>query len=89
VKVSVLQFLKTEQWAQIAKFRASAGNGISCKVGHADQLLANATDVNVAEKLNRVGASTMLPSFDVQVVQSALNDPSTTTNSETDLLIHY
>uniref|UniRef100_A0A914UQF2 P-type Cu(+) transporter n=1 Tax=Plectus sambesii TaxID=2011161 RepID=A0A914UQF2_9BILA len=77
----VKQFLKTEQWAQITKFRASAGNGIYCQVGAVEQLLTSAYDISLIEKLNRIGASTMLSSFDVQVIQSAFNEPAAYANA--------
>lgn len=68
------QFLKTEEWASVSSFHASAGNGISCKICNVHELLASSSEPVLSDfEFNlRVGEEANVPGTEVTYVQAAL-----------------
>uniref|UniRef100_F1KV44 P-type Cu(+) transporter n=1 Tax=Ascaris suum TaxID=6253 RepID=F1KV44_ASCSU len=72
----VKEHLQTDEWAMANRFRASAGNGISCEVSSVEQMLASCRSgaEDYAQKLNVRGCTVRIAPHDVEIVQGTINE---------------
>ncbi|KHN77060.1 Copper-transporting ATPase 1 [Toxocara canis] len=70
------EHLQTDEWASSQRFRASAGNGVSCEVSSVDQMLASCrTEAqDFTSRLSVHGSTIHITPYDVEVVQGMICD---------------
>uniref|UniRef100_A0A1I7Y0N1 P-type Cu(+) transporter n=1 Tax=Steinernema glaseri TaxID=37863 RepID=A0A1I7Y0N1_9BILA len=71
----VKEYLSTEQWSNVSKFRVSAGSGIACQVGGIAQMLGSRTKQGSPQDSTHLmtpGDSMKITECGVQVVQSSV-----------------
>ncbi|VDN29576.1 unnamed protein product, partial [Gongylonema pulchrum] len=56
----VKEWLKTEEWATVQRFRASAGNGISCEVTKINDMLRNASQEKIDTSIKLASGQVIL-----------------------------
>lgn len=62
-----MQWFKTNEWATVQRFRASAGNGISCEVTKIDDMLLNASLTQ--EQVSKIDSAIELDSGSVAFIR--------------------
>uniref|UniRef100_A0A915BRU2 P-type Cu(+) transporter n=3 Tax=Parascaris univalens TaxID=6257 RepID=A0A915BRU2_PARUN len=72
----VKEHLRTDEWAMTSRFRASAGNGISCDVSSVEQMMASCRSgaEDYTEKLSVRGCTVRIAPHGVEVIQGTINE---------------